>query len=76
MSNVQARGASVQMCSIWRDSYRERLLDELQFGMNKDALYFASAELKADREVVLAAVQRSGDGAHDGRRGILTSILA
>ena len=58
ISNVQARGASVQMCSVTRDSDRERLLAEVQW--NEDALWHASAELKADREVVLAAVQRSG----------------
>ena len=56
--NVQARSASVQMCSVTRDSDREMMLAAVQ--RNGGALEQASAELKADREVVLAAVQRSG----------------
>jgi hypothetical protein len=56
MSNAQARGGSVQMCSATRDSDREKLLAAVQ--QNGYALRYASAELQADREVVLAAVQQ------------------
>ena len=55
INNVQARGASVQMCSGTRDSDREMLLAAVQ--QDGYALCNASAELQADREVVLAAVQ-------------------
>jgi hypothetical protein len=58
MSNAQARGGSVQMCSATRDSDRKKLLAAVQ--QNGLALEYASAELKADRKVVLAAVQQNG----------------
>ena len=46
-SNAQARGGSVQMCSATRDSDREKLLAAVQQN--------GRAELRADREFVLAA---------------------
>ena len=58
MSNAQARGGSVQMCSATRDSDRKKLLAAVQ--QNGLALEYASAELQADRKVVLAAVQQDG----------------
>ena len=58
MSNAQARGGSVQMCSGTRDSDREMLLAAVQ--QDGYALRHASSELKADREFVLAAVQWNG----------------
>ena len=49
MSNVQARGASVQMCSATSDTNREAMLAAVQLG-------FALEHV----EVVLAAVQQRG----------------
>ena len=61
MNTAQARGASVQMCSAPRCSDREMLLAAVQLpGRYGLPLYHASAELQADREVVLAAVQQYG----------------
>ena len=60
MSTAQARGGSVQMCSATRGSDRAKLLAAVQRDPFGFALYDASAELKADREVVLAAVQQNG----------------
>ena len=59
---AQARSGSTQTCSAARGSERESVLaavqqDHVHFGR---ALADASAELQADREVVLAAVQRFG----------------
>ena len=60
ISSVQARGASVQMCSVTRDSDRERIWLLAAVQQDGFALVWASAELQADREVVLAAVQQNG----------------
>eukprot|EP00964_Phaeocystis_antarctica_P108955 scaffold73429_cov78-Phaeocystis_antarctica.AAC.1 len=54
MSNAQARGGSMQMCSATCHSGREVVLAAVQ--QNGYALEAASAELRADREVVLAAL--------------------
>ena len=55
ISTAQARGGSVQMCSATRGSDRAKWLAAVQ--RDGLALEYASAELRADREVVLAAVQ-------------------
>ena len=46
------------MCSTTRDPDRKVVLAAME--QRADALQYASAELKADREVVLAGVQREG----------------
>ena len=58
MNNAPARGGMVQMCSVTRETDRERVLAAVQ--QDGWALRFASAEVQADREVVLAAVRQSG----------------
>ena len=55
------RGGSVLMCSTTRDPDRKVVLAAME--QRADALQYASAELKGDREVVLAAVQRDGGSA-------------
>ena len=47
------RGGRVLMCSTTRDPDRKVVLAAME--QRADALQYASAELKADREVVLAA---------------------
>ena len=59
MSNTQARGGSVQMSFVTRESSRDVVLTAVH--QSGDALRYASAELQGDREVVLAAVRQYGD---------------
>ena len=54
MSNAQARGGSVQMCSATSDTNREAMLAAVQ--QDGRALWFASAEQKADRRRTMTVV--------------------